>query len=355
MTEMEESKAIKSILKPIVFLFLLCGIDSTKSRKCCGFLFGLYFHILCLGIISFKAVCLIHKFSWSLLVTFAIKIVALVLWWLVYSRKGKLIMLMEKLETVNEELSYADYKKLRKISTAASVSVVIIICGHSIILALRHLIPSEIGLTCIKNLNISENQAWSAVVIIFHEFAAAFVNISITFAVALFYSIYCHIFSKCIIEKRRSKTQTLHLYQNVLLNFKGMEDEFSAIVFVVFLYFLGNFFKIIVVLVFVFESGKYATVFAYLFEFALNATLTIVVTLSAENLQQNADRLRQSLFSFPEEMHGRFCLSGRYFSILEERTQLQLTGWGTFTLKKPLLLTITTWLITYGVIVIQLT
>lgn len=348
------SVEVKSALNPVIFLFLLSGIDLTKSkRKWHVLLASLYFHVMCLGIIIFKTVCLIQHFHWSLLVTMTMKVTSLVMWWFVFTRRENFAALIEELESINEELNYADYKKIKKLSITASACAVILLCVQPIVLSLRYIIPSGVGITCTL-LQFSEDDAWSLVVVLFHEFVSVYVNVCITFAVSVFYAMYCYTFSKCILEKKRPKTQTLLLYQNVLSIFKDIEDDFSAIIFIIFVHFLASLFKDMVVLVFVFKSGKYTTVYAYLIDFTLNAILAMIVVLSAGSLQQKANSLRETLFRLSEDVPGQSCLSARFIRILEERKHLQLTGWGMFTLKKPLLLTVVAWLITYGVIIFQL-
>lgn len=353
MNEIGQSNKIKNVLKPVLFLFLLSGIDLTRSRrKWLIFVFCLYFHVACLGIILLKIICLIQKFQWNILVTMTTKVMVLALWWFVYMRKKIFITLIEELKTFNEELSVADCRKLKRTSTSAAAGVVITLCVQPIILSLRYFIPSKNGLTC-NYLEVSEDQALNAFVILFHEFSVVYVNVNIPFAVSLFYAIFCHTFSKCISETNRSKTQTLILYKNVLRIFKGMENGFSATIFMTFAYFVGNLFKAMVVVIFVFKSNKSTMVYAYLIDFTLNTILTTIVVLSAEKLQQNANTLHQTIFRY-SEVPGRSCFSGQYFKIFEERKHLQLSGWGMFILKKSLLLSITAWLITYGVIIVQL-
>lgn len=353
MNEMGQSNKIKNVLTPVIFLFLLSGIDLRKSgRKWLIFIFCLYFHAACLGIILLKTICLIQEFQWNILVTMTTKVVVLALWWFVYTRKKIFIALIEELKTFNEELSFADYRKLKRTSTSAAVGVVITLCVQPIVLSLRYFIPSKNGLTC-NYLRVSEDQALNVFVILFHEFSVVYVSVNMPFAVSLFYGIFCHTFSKCISETNRLKTQTLILYKNVLRIFKGMENGFSATIFMTFAYFVGNLFKDMVVLIFVFKLDKSTMIFHYIIDFTLNTILTTIIVLSAEKLQQNAKNLHQSIFRY-SEVPGSSCLNGQYFKTFEERKHLQLSGWGMFILRKSLLLSITAWLITYGVIIVQL-
>lgn len=353
MNGLGESNKIKNVLTPIIFLFFLSGIDLTKSnRKWLIFVFFLYFHVACLGSILLKTRCLIQQFQWSLLVTLTTKFTVWTLWWFVHTRREKITTLIEDLRTFNEELNFTDCRKLKRISTAAVVVTVLLLFGFPIVLSVRYLIPSKNGLSCIY-LKVSEDRSSNMAFILFHEFSTVYVNVIITFAVSLFYGMFCHTFSKCICDKNRSQSEILVLYRDVLRIFKGMENAFSATIFMIFVYFVGNLFKAMVVLIFVFKSGKLNAVYAYLIDLTLNIFLTTIVVLSAEKLQQNASSLHQALFR-NSEVSGRSCLNGEYFKRFEERKHLQLSGWGMFILSKSLLLSITAWLITYGVIIVQL-
>ncbi|KAG8186992.1 hypothetical protein JTE90_005764 [Oedothorax gibbosus] len=344
-----------SALKPILFLFLFSGIDLTESKKkWLVFLSALYFHVMCLGIIVFKTICLVERFHWSLLVTMTMKLTSLVMWWFVYTKKASVISLVGELKTINEELSHEDYKRIKRWSIAAAVCAAIIICVQPFLLSLRYIIPSGVGVAC-QLLRFSKNDPWSVMVVLFHEFVSIYVNMSLNFPVSVLYAMFCYTISKSLVggRNKRTKESTLFMYKFVLSVFKQIEVAFSAIILILFGHFLATLFKDMVVLMSVFKSGKYVTVYAYLFDFTLNATLTTIVVLAAGGLQQNANDLRESIFRFPE-LPGETGSTGQYFKISEERKNLRLTGWGMFSLKKPLLLTVVTWLITYAVIIFQL-
>ncbi|KAG8186991.1 hypothetical protein JTE90_005763 [Oedothorax gibbosus] len=339
-------------LKPILILLFFCGLDLTGSKnKWLGFLSALCFHAMCFGIIIFKTVCLVERFRWTFLVTSLLKLMTLLMWWFVYAKKPIVLTLIRELQTANGELSNKDYKKIRRFSLAAAVCAAIVLCVQPAIISFRYIIPSGSKVVC-HHLKFSKDDPWSWVAVILHEIVTTYVSISLNLAVSVFYAMICYTLSKALSGdmNKRSKEKTLFMHQYALRMFQQIEEAFSAIMSILFVHFLATLFKDLVVLVFVFKSGRFVTVYAYLFNFTVYATLTTIVVLSAEGVQKSANNLRESVFRFSESPGE----TAQYFRISEERKHLRLTGWGLFSLKKPLLLTVVTWLITYAIIIFQL-
>ncbi|GBN30062.1 hypothetical protein AVEN_268347-1 [Araneus ventricosus] len=275
---------------------------------------------------------------------------SLLLWWFVRIRKRDIIEMMEQLEYIQEELNHHDFQKALKTSKAAVVFTLLVLCLQPFVLSLRYLMYQGESLTCSLIHNPSGITVQSILVILLHEFASIYINTSITYAVALFYSLYCHIFSLCLKERDRSVLQTFHLYQHVLKFFKQVEKVMSALIFLTIAHFLVSLFKDMIVLISVAQNGRGTMLFSYGVDLLVCGALITIVVLSAESVQLRANSLRLFLSEYVP-----YDLKISCARIMEDRDRLKLTGWGTFTIKKPLILTLVAWLISYGVIILQFT
>ncbi|GFS36919.1 uncharacterized protein NPIL_317211 [Nephila pilipes] len=342
-TRMEE------VFKPILFLFLLCGIDlNNPSRNRCPVItFSIFFHVMCLGIVIFKIVCLSFKFDWSILVTICVKLPSLILWWFIRSRKEDILKMMKNLELLEKELDDRNYEKLLRATKIAAVFTVLWFFLQPLVLSLRYFVNPDGGLTCVVLKFTSYLNFEGVLSILLHEFASIYVNSSITITIALFYSFYCYLLSVCLKEKVRPLSQTFCIYEQVLQVFGDIEKVLSALIFIAFGHFLVSLFKDMIVLINIMKNNRGIMLISYVLDFIVNGVLTIVVVLSAEKAQSRADGVRQLCCEEPN-------ISKIFFSkLFEDRERLKLTGWGTFTIKKPLLLTLVAWLISYGVIILQ--
>ncbi|GFY48060.1 hypothetical protein TNIN_177681 [Trichonephila inaurata madagascariensis] len=81
--------------------------------------------------------------------------------------------------------------------------------------------------------------------------------------------------------------------------------------------------------------------------------LMVATVLAADKVQLTANDFRMSLIAFYKTQDG-INSYGEYAILHEDRERLRLTGWGMFIIKKPLLLSLSTWLFAYGVILLQL-
>ncbi|KAF8772991.1 hypothetical protein HNY73_015694 [Argiope bruennichi] len=273
---------------------------------------------------------------------------SLLLWWFVRAKKENMLKLIGKLEGVQEEIEHDDLRKALRKSKIAAISALLIICLQPFILSLRYLVYQGESLTCILIHSTPEKNIKSVFGILLHESASIYVNTSITYALALFYSLYCHIFAASLKGNEKPVSHAFHLYQQVLKIFKEMEDSLSPSIFLAFTHFLVSLFKDMIVLVIVFQNGKGWNILSYGVDFLIIGGLTSVVVITADGLQRRANSLRRFLSTFvPHDL--KISCAG----ILEDREDLKLTGWGTFAIKRPLLLTLVAWLISYGVIILQ--
>ncbi|GBM63516.1 hypothetical protein AVEN_73794-1 [Araneus ventricosus] len=273
---------------------------------------------------------------------------SLLLWWFVRAKREKIQELIQKLDYVKEEMEQSDFQEALRRSKMAAVFAILVICLQPFVLSLRYLANQGESLACILIHSSSERNVQSVLAILLHESASIYVNTSITYAFALFYSLYCRIFASSLKNREQPVPRAFHLYQQVLKIFKEMEDSLSPLIFIAFAHFLVSLFKDMVVLVIVLQNGKGWNFLSYGVDFLIIGALTTVVVLSADGLQKRADFLRRFLSTFVP-----YDLKISCARILEDREDLKLTGWGVFAIRKPLLLTLVAWLISYGVIILQ--
>ncbi|CAL1266783.1 unnamed protein product [Larinioides sclopetarius] len=315
-----EAFKMKDIFRPILFLFLLCGIDMAIPKRRWVTAFSILFHFMCLGVIVFKIICISLQFQWSIFVTILVKMTSLLLWWFVRTKREKIQELIEELDHVKEEMEQSDFKEALKRSKMAAVFALLVICLQPFVLSLRYLTDQEESIACTLIHASSKRSIQSVLGVFLHESASIYVNTSITYALALFYSLYCHIFASSLRDSDRSVSCAFHLYQQVIKIFKEMEDALSSLIFIAFAHFLVSLFKDMIVLVIVLQNGKVWNFLSYGVDFLIIGALTTVAVLSADELQSRANILRRFLSTFVPYDLRISCAR-----ILEDKEDLKLT------------------------------
>ncbi|GIX97854.1 uncharacterized protein CDAR_77771 [Caerostris darwini] len=109
-----------------------------------------------------------------------------------------------------------------------------------------------------------------------------------------------------------------------------------------------SFFKIIFLFAYGIKIASYPLNYLYLIDFTSHSVLVIAMVLSADNIQERVNHINLMF-----EPNSAMDFSKQYLDILKNRASLSLTGWGMFTVRKPLLLSLLAWLFTYAVIILQ--
>lgn len=342
------------IMRPIIFLFMLNGINVKKTSNKTVILFALLFHIMCFGIIALKTVCLFEEFQWYIFVTVTMKVSALVIWWVTWLRRDDIKLLIHMIEPLCRQIVNKDSKKLQKRSKIASFFLILIVFTLPGVLNLRYTFPQGEIPNCIAVL-LPNNLIGRIAVILLHEFASIYMNLFITYTVAIFYSIYCTTLSFCLKKISCSENEAWQMYHKIIEIFEEIENVLSLIIFIVFGHLFASLFKDMVILIMIWRKKRFIMLYFYLLDFIINSVVVGLIVLSAEFAQSKANAVRESLFSYTHIYHHTAVidLNRQYIKLSEDRKHLKLTGWGMFRIQKPLLISILTWLITYGVIILQ--
>lgn len=342
------------IMRPIIFLFMLNGINVKKTSNKIVILFALLFHTMAFGIIALKIICLFEEFQWYIFVTVTMKVSALVIWWITWLKRDDIKMLIHMIEPLYHQIAFKDSKKIQKQSKIASLFLILTVFALPGVLNLRYTLPQGEIPNCIA-VFLPNNLIGRIAVILLHEFASIYMNLFITCTVAIFYSIYCTSLSFSLKKIPCSETEAWQMNQKIIEIFEEIENVLSLIIFIVFGHIFASLFKDMVILIMIWRKGRFIMLYFYLLDFIINSVVAGMIVFSAEFAQRKANAVRESLFSYTHFYHHTAVidLNRKYIKLSEDRKRLRLTGWGMFRIQKPLLISILTWLITYGVIILQ--
>ncbi|GBN19790.1 hypothetical protein AVEN_212731-1 [Araneus ventricosus] len=108
-------------------------------------------------------------------------------------------------------------------------------------------------------------------------------------------------------------------------------------------------FKLIFILGYVLNDKEISILFSFMVDFLWLTLPIVALVISADSVQQKINTVRDTSRTtgnnYQEQMDSN--------TNLNNDRPLVLTGWGMFTIRKPLLLSLAAWLFTYGVIVTQ--
>ncbi|GFQ79949.1 uncharacterized protein TNCT_420921 [Trichonephila clavata] len=339
---------MKNILKPILFLFMLCGIDtrapSKKWVRVLSFTYNIAFLALFLG----ESYCFImNSRYWAPLATLSVYVVHLTMWWFIQLRMKDILALANALNSLITEIDFSTYKKLLKTSNVIRFSVIFLACLDAVLRSIQEVIFKDKYKLCPFKYwypNMGNNVL---IPIILSRLAYTYIISAITYSFTAYYILYLFILSVCLQERRRSRIQLWELYRNVLNIFKRIEDTLSFLVILLFLHIFNAFFRGLLFLLYAVRALGVPPPYIHCYDLVTNIALTFIVLLFAEHVQQKADNLRVSLFASTAELNEQI-------KVLEDRKRLKLTGWGIFNLRKSLLLSIVAWFFTYTAILITL-
>ncbi|GIY66277.1 uncharacterized protein CEXT_398651 [Caerostris extrusa] len=151
-------------------------------------------------------------------------------------------------------------------------------------------------------------------------------------------------------DNQFSTSQAVQVKAKCVEIFQNFENTFSFLILIVFTFLLCSFFKIIFLFAYGIKIASYPLNYLYLIDFTSHSVLVIAMVLSADNIQERVNHIN---LMFSTQPNSAMDFSKQYLDILRNRASLSLTGWGMFTVRKPLLLSMLTWLFTYAVIILQ--
>ncbi|GIY67519.1 uncharacterized protein CDAR_421961 [Caerostris darwini] len=160
---------------------------------------------------------------------------------------------------------------------------------------------------------------------------------------------FCCTFAASLRPKQFSTCQATQLRFKL---FQDLEDAFSLIVFLLFSFILSNLFKKIFVLAYMLRNGESPIAYSYTVDFLSIFALTIAIVFSADSVQQRMNQIRRTN-SIRRNSDAFAILESLSLKAAEEHGNLALTGFGMFTLRRSLVLSLIAWLFTFGAIIIQ--
>ncbi|GFT55067.1 uncharacterized protein NPIL_322011 [Nephila pilipes] len=276
----------------------------------------------------------------------------LLLWWIIRVRRKNIHALVRKLESLKAGLDFRDYKKLMVLSKLAVYGVLLVIFLKPSVRIWNSIRKPDLKKICLLLQVNATLEVKHKINFVFFEFFSSYVETCITYATVIFYSMFCVTFALCLKFKMRSRSQTHRIYLKTLQIFEKFEETFSIMMFIVFAVLLLRIFRNLVAAVFVYNKSNTLPLNDSTVQIVLDVFLAFAIVFSAESMQNNADVLRQSLFSYSNSPYNFSFLSAQYVKISEDRKRLRLTAWNTFVVRKSLLLTLAGWIFTYVVILL---
>ncbi|GFY05533.1 uncharacterized protein TNCV_4370431 [Trichonephila clavipes] len=342
---------IENIMAPILFLFRFCGLYSKKQNKLYQVILAVLFNVTTLGVVAFKIFCVSRTLNWGTVFSAITKLIPLILWWLIRLRMKKILSLVKKLDFFGEEIIIRE--RISKLSKMVTIGVLSMIFLQSIIRILIITILSEEVAVCIYRELVSIGKRNRAIIYTLDELFNKCPDTIIILAVVSFFSTYCYTLSVALQDKHCiSKTQAFLVYERTLQNFRELESMFSPLILLVFSHIVFDFLKTMFKIVITIKYHQSIFLLSECLKFLTDIMLMVATVLAADKVQRTANDFRISLIAFYKTQDG-ISSCGEYATLHEDRERLRLTGWGMFIVRKPLLLSLSTWLFAYGVILLQ--
>ncbi|GIY67515.1 uncharacterized protein CDAR_421941 [Caerostris darwini] len=332
-------KIPRGAMRPVMFLFLLSGLISSKSNQKCRVILLITFHAIFLEILVLRVYCLCTDFTLGRLLSTLEKLLSLLMWWCVRLNIENITNLVEQLEAFVGHAGFQKSQKLFKISKRVVNGMVFIMFFIPALRIFHHLMsPTDLH-SCILRM-MPRSRCMTIITYFLYELSNSYINTAPLYAVCVFYSMFCFVFAASFLDKespeRQIKLKSIEI-------FKALEDTFSFIIFAVFTIFLFSFFKLIFLFSYMLKSSGTVVTYTYALNFASHLVLVVVVVLSADNVQQKMNHL---YYKFSNDSDLDTALNPHYLNALEDHESWTLTGWRMFAVRKPLLLSLSAWLFT---------
>ncbi|GBN58888.1 hypothetical protein AVEN_16695-1 [Araneus ventricosus] len=260
-----------------------------------------------------------------------------------------LIDLLENLRTHIEIKEYKSLVRKAKISVAVAV---IVTCFVPCLQTFYYLVWLVDKTACSARL-AAQTGVMNVLIHFLYEFSNTYVNTIHLYAVCLFYILFCKTFALCLRCKSFLKSGTQKLQEISVQIFKEIENVFSSVVFIVFTYFLCGYFKIIFLFAYKLKKSEAIASYTYIVDFVSLTFLAITMVLAADSAQRRIVHIHQFHCTFSNDSPTLAVLDQLKMKMAEDHKTLVLSGWGMFIVRKPLLLSLATWLFTYAVIIVQ--
>ncbi|GIY53984.1 uncharacterized protein CEXT_669241 [Caerostris extrusa] len=285
------SVEIKRAFNPIMFLFLLTGLEHKKSNKKRSLFFSALFHVIFLKIFIIRVYCVISEFIAGRLLILIEKVISLVVWWFIKVKMRKINALVKYLEVLKDRADLEDIQILSRICKRTVVAVIFIMCLVPTIRSLHFLISSKEIHLCLGDITYTFGM-FGKFGYFLYEIGQIFISIVPPYAGCIFYTLYCCMLTLLSPNKHFSAPEARRINQMRFEILEKFESAFSVIIFVIFSLILCNFFKIIFLFAYSLKSDMIPFVYTCVIDFITNSILVIVMVLSADNVQKSVNHSR---------------------------------------------------------------
>lgn len=344
--------------KPALCLFYVNGASNQKRK----FFFAMVFHILWLLATIANLFCLTDfLYSVHIFAAFA-KAIALTTWWIIHLKRKELDVLLRSLKfmLMCSKLTTSSFTKV--FLKFSPVLMIVVITAPAIVwLSLT----SELTDSCVVFWNITETKRWYVITyFILMSSTQQFVNWCMPCAAAAFYICFCietRRITRKLTENLRSKRlhslQTRKYYKILVNLVLKLDSTLSSSILLCLTRCYMEFFR---ALTLYFQYSKDVRQIRYIvsavFYSLESGILYVGIILLADGLQSDCDELRKTLLRHSDSSNNNNTCKAIdvYYHLFEDKEDFKLTAWKMFRLKKKVLFTTVTSLLSYGVIIHQL-
>ncbi|GBM83581.1 hypothetical protein AVEN_99444-1 [Araneus ventricosus] len=361
----ESSTELYNQSKIFIYALMICGIPVSRFRYILSLLCCFAFLACCTLTFLNTCACLVNLYSNFYVFTLATKIAALVSWWSMYRRKKNYKELLQFLSDLQKKTKCKNKSKLSRYSIICFLVFFFALCNPGGMWGifsrsrLSYLQPP----TC-HEFWVRMTQLQYTSYHIFLQLARQFSNWGVPFSATLFYSFYCNeltskidAFQKILKERRSiNSSAVINIYNITVKAITELEDSSSlAVLFVLFTNFAEAFRTFSL-----FFSTRDVNIYSSRvllpgIYFLQTAFLFMLLIYSADTLQRHFRLLRKRVLETIDIKEAKSVHEGfrQSLKLIEDRERVRLTAWGMVEIKRTLVLTAVASLITYGVLLSQ--
>lgn len=337
---------MEEILKPILYLIWMTGIDiPQKFPLLFTIIFAVLFHAISLLSITKNVACYNRKLSVTFIFSEVFKVANFISWFILWARRRKVKKLLADIRYFQEEMAFKSAKKYHRFTKC--IAFAFVSCGIIVIVWHGIDIYSE------KSKNSVNCDWFEAVGFDFVEMAVSFVSkVYLRSVIAFFLSLCCILITVSIKFDYNSQFDPLRIYMSVFRVVRNLNETTSPILLIILMQLILMTFRIVASICENFYADHFKGIqeMYVILDLILCFISVTVLILSYDALQAKINKIRRYIL---ENSELSFKMAGLYIRIIEDKEILKPTAWGMFEVKKSLLLTFGTSVITYGYLIYQ--
>ncbi|GBM08579.1 hypothetical protein AVEN_52428-1 [Araneus ventricosus] len=367
-----DKNSFRVTIRPLKFKLLLTCIDifdDNKGNRICGKVLLMIFNVLWILIMTSKVLCFSVTSVDIFILDFTSKLLSYVIWWILYCRRSFIRDSLQRIHILKRSIRPQNRHRFKiglKTCIGLFLAIIFIYSIHGTIRFLTRKQRRRSGYSkfdrC-RSLTVPlQSISGKAAVKFLSVFLNHYVDWNVQFSVVVLYCYCCYELEKIICalsSKRQSLTprEFWEAYNQIRKCLKTLEERFSLLVFFFFARSFTEFFRVLTFLLNKMKvrldvsvsvaSGIFSTVILITF---------VVVVIRASNLLKCYKKLCLKMISIPKETNGMdddFETRRSWHLLMDDKSRISLTAWGTFHLTKNLCMTATATLVSYGIIVYQ--